>query len=174
MGETFVRKERKWQPRELSELHHHILRLHMLGYRQQEIANKMGCTLATVSNALNCNLGRFHTSLIRSELDGTAVEAAKRIRELAPKAVQLIEDIMADEAAPTSVRLRAAQDALDRAGLGAVKKVDMRTASVSLTKDDIEDLKSTAMERAKACGLIVEDAQDITPTPLPTSSGVQE
>lgn len=147
---------RKYQPKKLSERYHRILRLNLLGYKEVDIARALGVSKLTVSTAINSNLGRYQTSILRAECDGSAVEAAKRIREIAPKAIRLIEEIIESEDAPTSVRLRAAQDALDRAGFGAVKKVDMRTTSISLTPDDLENLKQTALERAKASGLIVE------------------
>lgn len=177
MPQDFVAKVRRYDAKKLTELHHNILRLHMLGYKGREIAEKLGCSTMTVSNALNSSLGRFQTSIIRAELDGTAVEAAKQIRQLAPKAIRLIEEVMDDDEAPISVRLRAAQDALDRAGFAAVKKVDMRNTSVSLTKDDLESLKQAALERAQASGLVVdvesfEESQDIASPPVGYAEGL--
>lgn len=167
----------KYEPKALSELHHSILRLHMLGYTGREICSKLGCTQPTVTRALNCSMGRFQTSLMRAELDGTAMEAAKQIRALAPKALQVIEDVLDDVDAPTSVRLRAAQDALDRAGFGAVKKVDVNSTSVSLSQDDLVSLRETALARARLNGLVVDsqpcDYQDISET-SPTPTGLAD
>lgn len=148
------------QPKELNERHHTILRMNLLGYSNRDIAAQVGCTESTVSIILNSHLGRCQRSIWQSEVDGAAIEAAKSIKAMAPKAARIIEEIMDSEEVPSSVRLRAAQDALDRAGFGAVKKVDLNSTNLSLTKDDIEQLKQTALERAQASGLLI----DVTPS----------
>lgn len=157
---------RRYQPKKLNERHHNILRLHLLGYSNKEIADRLGCTPTSVSIAVNSNLGRIQASLMRAEVDNGAIEAAKRIRALAPKAIDVIEETMANEDVPAAVRLRAAQDALDRAGFGAVKRVDMRSTSVSLSSDDLEELKNSALARARENGLVVDAPSttvDVTP-----------
>lgn len=160
---------RRYQPKKLNERHHNILRLHLLGYSNKQIAERLGCTPASVSIAVNSNLGRLQAGLMRAEVDNGAIEAAKRIRALAPKAIDVIEETMSDEEVPYAVRLRAAQDALDRAGFGAVKRVDTRSMSVSLSSDDLEELKASALARARENGLVVDDPVakptiDITPS----------
>lgn len=163
---------RRYQPKKLNERHHNILRLHLLGYSNKQIAERLGCTPASVSIAVNSNLGRLQAGLMRAEVDNGAIEAAKRIRALAPKAIDVIEETMSDEEVPYAVRLRAAQDALDRAGFGAVKRVDTRSMSVSLSSDDLEELKASALARARENGLVVDEPAstiDITPPSFSSS-----
>lgn len=155
-----------WQPKTLSERHHNILRMHLLGYSNIEIAERLGCTPTAVGLAVNSNLGRIQTRMMRAELDNGAIEAAKRIRALAPKAIDVIEQTLDDPDAPIAVRLKAAQDALDRAGLGAVKKMDVRSTSVALSRDDLEDLRRDALARAIENGLVVDSSPNL---PSPTS-----
>lgn len=140
--------ERQWQPKQLSERHHNILRLHLLGYSNTDIADKMGCTTVTVSQTINSNIGREHTQMMRSELDKATFDSAKRIKLMAPKAIDVIEEALTNSDIPFSVRLKAAQDALDRAGFGAVKKMDVQSTTVSLTPSDLNNLKQNALLRA--------------------------
>lgn len=155
-------KSKPYQPVKMSDRHHRIMRLHLLGYSGREIAVMLGMSESRVSIVLNSNLGRCQAAIMRAEADTSAIETARRIREVAPKALQVIEDILADDSVPSSVRLRAAQDALDRAGHGAVKKLDVRSTSVSLSSDELEDIKSAALARAKANGLIVDMPENST------------
>lgn len=155
---------RQNQLKELNGRHHSILRLSLLGYSRWDIAEKLQCSYATVCSALDSNLGKAQKGILQSELDGTAVEAAKRIREIAPKAIKVVEEILESENVPTAVKLKAAQDVLDRAGMGAVKRVDVASSSVSISLSDIEEMKRTAMERAKANGLLI----DVSPTSCDT------
>lgn len=147
---------RAYQPKQLNNRHHEILRLSLLGFSNKEIAEKLDCTPATVSIALNSGLGRVHSSILRSEADGVAVEVAKRIREIAPKAIAIVSEIMEDAEVPSHTRLRAAQDLLDRAGFAPVKKVDMNSTNVSLTANDLDNLKEVALRRAMENGLVVD------------------
>lgn len=147
---------RAYQPKMLRSRQHQILRLNLLGYSNKDIADKLGVTPATVSNTVNSNLGRLRTQILSAELDHTAVEAAKEIRRLAPIAIRVIEETLTDDTVPAHVRLQAAKDALDRAGLGAAKKVDISSTSVSLSATDLENLKARALERAAANGLVID------------------
>lgn len=144
---------RQYQPAALNERHRNILRLYALGYTIRDIASRLSCTPATVSNIVNSNLGRLHTDILRKGIDEAAMEAAKRVRALAPAALSVIEEILDDPSVPSAVRLRAAQDALDRAGFAAVKKMDVHTTSLSLTADDLATIKAQAMSRAAQNGM---------------------
>lgn len=152
---------RLYQPKELSERHRNILRLYALGYTIKEIAERIGCTQATVSNIVNSELGRTHTEVFRRGIDNAALDSAIRLRAMAPAALDVIEGIIQDENAPAALRLRAAQDTLDRAGYGAVKRMDIRATSVSLTADDLEEIKNNAIHRAAKNGIDIVDVPAI-------------
>lgn len=150
---------RAYQPKQLNERHHEILRLAMLGYSNVEIAERLSCTPATVSTVRNSGLGRQQTSLLRAEADHAAVETAKRIRELAPDAIEAIKEIMLDVDMPAHVRLSAARDVLDRAGYAAPKQVNVSSTTLNLTGDDLDGLKAIALQRAQSNGMVI----DVTP-----------
>lgn len=147
---------RKYQPKQLNEKHHEILRLAMLGYSNVEIATRLACTPATVSIVRNSGLGRQQSSLLKAEADHSALETAKRIRELAPDAIDAIQQIMLNEEMPANVRLSAAKDVLDRAGYAAPKQVNVSSTTLNLTGDDLEGLKNIALQRAQANGMVID------------------
>lgn len=151
---------RKYQPKQLNEKHHEILRLAMLGYSNVDIAERLSCTPATVSIVRNSGLGKQHASLLRAEADYSALETAKRIRELAPDAIEAIQQIMMNDEMPANVRLSAAKDILDRAGYGAPKQVNVSSTTLNLTGDDLEGLKAVALQRAQANGMVIDISPD--------------
>lgn len=151
---------RKYQPKQLNEKHHEILRLAMLGYSNVEIAERLSCTPATVSIVRNSGLGRQQASLLKAEADHSALETAKRIRELAPDAIEAIQQIMMNEELPANVRLSAAKDVLDRAGYAAPKQVNVSSTTLNLTGDDLEGLKAIALQRAQANGMVIDVSPD--------------
>lgn len=126
--------------------HHDIIRMHSLGATNEQIAAHTGVTTATVSNVLRSLPAREVMDGIRADTAMKTIDVVKQIKDMVPRALQVMEEIMDNEDVSAAVRLRAATDLMDRAGHGAVKKVDMRSTSVSLTQDDLEKIKRRAME----------------------------
>lgn len=147
---------RLYEPKQLNSRHHEILRMNMLGYSNVDIAKMLGCSLATVSTAINSQLGREHAALLKSEADYSAVETAKKIRELAPRALAILSEVLENSETPAAVRARVAQDLLDRGGYAPVKSVSMTSTSIQLTGNDLENLKSQALLRAKQNDIVID------------------
>lgn len=147
---------RKYQPKELNAKHHEILRLAMLGYSNVQIAEMLHCTPATVSTVRNSSLGRQQSAVLKLRADHSAIESAKRLRDLASGAIETINNLMLDEDVPANVRLGAARDILDRAGYAAPKQVNVSSTSVTLSGEDLESLKMVALQRARENGLVID------------------
>ncbi len=147
---------RKYEPKQLNPLHHEILRRLVLGESHRDIAIALNCTPATVSNAANCGLGRDKLNYMSGAADVSAVEVAQKIRETAPKALAVIQTIIEDEEANYALRFKAATDILDRAGHGAVKKVDIKKSAMELSVDELEQLKQEALSRLFQTGVIID------------------
>lgn len=150
---------RKYEPRQLNPLHHEILRRLLLGETHRDIATALTCTPATVSNVANSGLGREKLNYMSAAADMNSVEVAQKIRETAPKALAIIQQILEDDDANYALKFKAATDILDRAGHGAVKKVDVRKSAVELSADELERLKHQAMQKALEAGITI----DVTP-----------
>lgn len=150
---------RAYEPKQLNSRHHEILRLNLLGMSNVDIAAQVGCTPATVSTVLNSRLGKTQATMFKECADADAIQVAKRIRELAPRAVALMNEIMEDDSVSSAVRLRAAQDMLDRAGFAPTKQVAVNSTQVHISGQDLELLKETALSRARQNGILI----DVTP-----------
>lgn len=135
--------------------HREIMRLALTGMKQADIARELGLTEVMVSYTLNSPVVKRQLDVMQAARDVDAIDVAKRIQEVAPRALEVLEELL--EEGNDAIKLRTATDLLDRAGHAAIKTVRTQSLSVHLNKDDIEEIK----QRAREIGLCV----DIDPEP---------
>ena len=126
-----------------------IMRLHILGIKNVKIANKLNITAVTVSNALNSSLVRKQVAIMQAARDVDTVNISRRILELAPKAIDVMEEVMASESETGAVRLRAATELLNRNSETApVRRLEASGGfDHYLRGKHIEEVKKLAKER---------------------------
>jgi DNA-binding CsgD family transcriptional regulator len=142
--------ERKYEIQNIWDTHREIMRLLVAGMHHVDIARELGVTPATISNVMNSAICKRQMNLMRDARDLDAVDVSKRIQEIAPVALQTLEELLCT--GNDNVKLKTATDLLDRAGHAAVKTLRTESLSVHLTADDIAEIKS----RAKQVGLCVD------------------
>lgn len=156
---------RTYEPKQLNPLHHEILRRALLGDSHRDIATALDCTVATVSNAVNSGLGRDKLRTMTAVADINSVELAQQIRETAPKALAVIQEILDSDSANYATKFRAATDILDRAGHAAVKKVEVRRSATELSAEELDRLKQEAVDRLRATGMCVDAEYVVSDVP---------
>lgn len=146
MADRRFKDARKYNIKKLWELHANIAQSVALGKTNVEIGEELGITPQTVSNVRNSPIGKDKVEILVSAMDAETVDIGRRIREFAPKALELLENIIEGRVPGTSVALRAkyASQHLGRAGYGEITKVHSLNATV--TKDDIEQIKQRALQ----------------------------
>lgn len=147
----------KYDIKELWGRHKDVLRRVALGQSNVEIAKDTGLCLSTVSSTRRSTLGRAYHDELQARADGVTEKLLIRIKEEAPRALAVLTGIMENHTTPEAVRARAAMDLLDRAGLGAVKRVEQRNLDLRLSLDDINELK----QRAVRAGVISVEAEEV-------------
>ena len=98
--------------------------------------------------------------------DAETVDLAVEIRKQAPKALKLLHKIIEGEIdAPVTTRAREANNWLDRAGYGAVKRVEGQFSHAHFSPEEIEDIKRRAIENGFARpSKANQHLIDVTPT----------
>ena len=91
-----------YDPIALNERHQEIINLHVLGIPNVKIAESLGVTKVTVSNAINSTLGREKSAMMRGSRDADTVDVAKRMQEIIPKALRIYEKILSEEMSPNT------------------------------------------------------------------------
>jgi len=139
--------------KKMNQLHHEIVRRIVLGQKDVDIADSLGCSKATVKYTRESPVVKQKLEIMMGARDSSVLEIRGRIQKLSPLALATLEEIMVDDKTNHTTRMKVAQDLLDRAGFDPVKK------SLDLTKyskEKIDEIK----ERARANGLVV-DEEDI-------------
>lgn len=153
--------------KKMKQIHHEIALYAVLGYQPGQIAKKLEVTVAMVRYTLNSTLVKRKLAILRAERDKEALDITARLKELAPLALDELENMLLHPNTNETNRKNIAQDLLDRSGHGAVKKV--ADVSEHLTTDDINEIKEIARENGMVSKMNdAEDAEfeDIT-TPDP-------
>uniref|UniRef100_A0A6M3KLP7 Uncharacterized protein n=1 Tax=viral metagenome TaxID=1070528 RepID=A0A6M3KLP7_9ZZZZ len=146
---------RQYQIEHVWNVHHEITRLALIGMKSVDIAHTLNISPVTVSYTLNSTIVRRQLDIMRAARDVDALEVSRNIKNLAPRAVKVLEELM--ECELPNIKLSSAKDVLDRAGFPAVKEVNINTGRTYLTKDEIEDIKA----RARHIGLTVVPTESI-------------
>ena len=141
--------------KKMNQLHHEIVRRIVVGQKDHEIAEELGCTRPTVKYTRESPVVKEKLSIMMGARDSTVIEIRDRIQKLTPLALHELEKMMIDDKTSNSVRAKIAQDLLDRAGFDPVKKhVDVG----KYDEDKIEEIK----QRARENGVIMRsEAEDV-------------
>jgi hypothetical protein len=142
-------ENRQYTLQEIQDSHREIARLLVMGVKSVDIADALGVTPAMVSYTKNSPVVKREMDNMHAAANLDAVDVAKRIQEIAPRALEVMEALM-DES-NDAIKAKIAADLLDRAGHGAVKNINVHSLSAHLSKDDILEIKN----RARQIGLCV-------------------
>jgi len=131
----------KYKITHLWSIHHEILRRTFLGQKAPNIARILDITTQTVSNTLNSDLGKQILECMHERGADSVVDVQQRIQEHAPEALGVLIDTMKDKGEDSRHRTKLAQDILDRAGLGAPRKIEAKVAHAMVTDELVEEMK---------------------------------
>ena len=148
--------KRKYQIKELWERHNEINRRLLLGQKSKDIAKELEVSEATVSYTKNSKLAQKELSIMKVARDADTIDVARQIREIAPQALEVLENIMNDVETTETLKAKVATDLLDRAGYSPPKKVIGAIAHQHFGKADIEKIKERAMNIGINNGSIIE------------------
>ena len=163
---------RKYQIKELRERHFEILRRALLGEKYTDIAAALNITPKNVQDVVNSDLGKEQLALMQSTRTAGATDIADDIAAVAPKSLRLLEAtidrtirIVEQDPLyiPTGPVIKVAQDNLDRAGFGAVKKQEVRKTTLHFNAAELERAKQLnqqeadrALDAGRAAGIVVD------------------
>lgn len=141
---------KQYQIEQLWDIHHEILRLALMGNKSVDIAAHLGISPVLVSYTLRSPLAARQLEGMHADRDKKAIRIAEEIQKLAPRAVEVMEELMEDPL--PNIKLSAAKDILDRAGYTAVQRVKAEVQHTHFTSEEIGEIK----QRAKDIGLLME------------------
>lgn len=158
----------------LWEVHKEIARLAVSGVRPVEIARRLGYTQAWLSTVMCSPVFKKYMDSLSTRADDSAIDIKRRIQEGAETGVLELLKVLKGEgeykgAVPVSLKVKVAQDFLDREGHGKVTKVQQDTTVTVLDAARIEELKEKRLKLLSNLSPVIDvtpvDVQDITRTP---------
>jgi len=162
-------EERKtFEIQQMWEVHHEIVRRLLLGQKASHIAKDLGVSAAMISYVRNSRVVKDKLELMKGARDAETLDLAKRIREISPKALDLLEGVIAGQVktadgelmdVPLGFRIKESDTMLARAGYGPITNVKGQFAHGHFTKEDIDEIKSRARKDAISSGSVI----DVTP-----------
>ncbi len=143
-------EDKTYKIENLWEHHYEILRRLALGEQPKVIAEALGITPQTVSNARTSVIGKEVLKKLSGERDEVVENAQEILNLAAPQAAKVMAECVADglaNGAKVGEVLRAAEGILDRTGFPKTTiNKNLETSDNRLSLDELEALK----ERAKA------------------------
>ena len=158
-GGTFPRIVRTVQTHDLlkmSERHHQIIRYNLLGYKNNQIAEKLNITAASVGVVLNSSIVQIKREQLRGAQDKKTVDIMNDINEILPAAVLLLKNIvnegeMSKDTPQASLQAKVSKDLLGIAGYSPVNKSESRNLNMALTTDEVESMVNDAKQLGFDC-----------------------
>ena len=118
MGRVRRTDVRKYQIQGMSDKHHAIKRLVILGYGNKEIAKQVGCTPENICQITGSELFKQEIAIMKTAADCTTLEISQAIQEEGPKCLELLTAVrdnkLDGETCHAALRVKVAQDMLDR------------------------------------------------------------
>lgn len=118
-------------------IHNKIVQLALAGETQVSIAQTLGVSASMVGNVLKSEMAKEQIRSLTLPLQEATLELHKQVKGAAVLGLQTSLSIMTDDETPSSIKLKAAQDLMDRGGLP--KTTQVNTATVDLNR--IEELR---------------------------------
>ena len=153
---------RTYDIKQLWERHHEIMNLHSLGYKGTEIAKILCIEPQTVSNTINSSLGKIKEAELREIRNGNNRIRLEQINILTDKALAKYYEVLESDHATLKEQIEVADTVVkELSGLRQPLRVDARSASVTLTGEDLERLKARGFAVMKEAGLIAAEEEAV-------------
>jgi hypothetical protein len=132
----------------LWEVHKQIARLHVSGMRSMDIARKLGYTESWLSTITCSPVYKKYLASLSERADDQAIDIKRQIQEGAEVGVSELLKVLKGDGeyahnVPTSLKVKVAQDFLDRNGNAKITKVQQDNTLTILDGDRIAQLKES-------------------------------
>lgn len=155
---------RRYEIKEIQGRQREIIRLHLEGLKNTQIAERLSVTTATVSNTLNSQPVVEIMAKLQEKADEKVIDNHEALMEWVPKAIEchaeiLTAKITTDEGNevyvyPAPTRQRSADRFLDSTGFGRIQRVQGQVVHGFLAPEDIEDIKRRALKRIPVVDIV--------------------
>jgi hypothetical protein len=151
-------RPRIWNIDRIWDIHHEIARRIVLGQDNVSIARDLGVTTTTVSNVRNSPVIKEKITVMQCARDASTVDISRQIQEFAPEALKLLKSVIEgkDDGKNASIplRVKTAEQWLNRAGHTPVQRTASLNLYSKLDKEDLDKIKERANQLSELNGVI--------------------
>ena len=136
--------------KELKSQHRNIIQMAFNGYKNQEIAERLGMAQSSVSTILRSPLGQAYLNGLQDRAHEATLDVRKKLVSLNKEALATFEHLLnsgSRKAVPASVQFNAAKDVLDRNGYKAPDRLNIVMTLQTKTDEEL-DAEIAAIEEA--------------------------
>ena len=136
--------------KELKSQHRNIIQMAFNGYKNQEIAERLGMAQSSVSTILRSPLGQAYLNGLQDRAHEATLDVRKKLVSLNKEALATFEHLLnsgSRKSVPASVQFNAAKDVLDRNGYKAPDRLNIDMTLQTKTDEEL-DAEIAAIEEA--------------------------
>ena len=136
--------------KELKSQHRNIIQMAFNGYKNQEIAERLGMAQSSVSTILRSPLGQAYLNGLQDRAHEATLDVRKKLVSLNREALDTFAHLLdkgSRKAVPASVQFNAAKDVLDRNGYKAPDRLNIDMTLQTKTDEEL-DAEIAAIEEA--------------------------
>jgi len=139
--------------KELKSQHRNIIQMAFNGYKNQEIAERLGMAQSSVSTILRSPLGQAYLNGLQDRAHEATLDVRKKLVSLNREALDTFAHLLdkgSRKSVPASVQFNAAKDVLDRNGYKAPDRLNIDMTLQTKTDEEL-DAEIAAIEEAINC-----------------------
>ena len=145
---------------EMSQKHHEVARLLVLGMTNIAIAERLGVTKMMVSNVRNSPVVKEQMKFLSAKKDAEIINITEQIVKTLPKCVEYLSGTIDDADVSDSLKSRNAFGLLAAGGHGPSKNVNVKGMHAILTSKDIQEIRDQAANIGISNGFVVDDQKE--------------
>lgn len=159
---------RKYEITHMWARHKLIVTMAAEGLNNKQIAEALDCTPQTVSNTLNSQVAQDELVEIQQGQKDHAKMIVEQIADIAPRAIEVLEDLMDDDMVSPNTRANIANKFLDRAGHMPTQKVQSIHGHFVASNETLNEIK----ENAKKAGIQIPEGEEAQFTEVTTNEAI--
>lgn len=153
------KKARTYRVSEMSDKHHEVARLLLLGMDNQEVGKIVGMAPEYISTIRHSPVVKEQLTILRAARDRESVDVAIQIQEALPKCIEFLTETITGEAISASLKSKNAFGLLSIGGYGASRNVTVNATHAILSAEDIEEIRDRGTRLAEEIGIVEAEVE---------------
>lgn len=145
---------RTYRVAEMTEKHHEIARMLLLGMSNKEVAKEAKISSEYVSNIKRSPVVQEQLTILRAARDRESVDVAIQIQEALPKCIEFLTETITSEDVSAMLKSKNAFGLLSLGGFAPSKNINVKGVHAVLTADDIAEIKNRGLSLGTEMGIV--------------------